>query len=172
MNRITPASTVERYFTLHFAPNVARRAAAKLPSESEDVCIARHHNGLCLVCLSPIHPIVASHKEIASVDYRVEMKQVVGKRKKGGIAVEERTRLCTITCSSGEQYAVQCAVKGTLIEYNEALGINPSLISSKPLTAGYLAAVLPWASKMKTAVDHLIPADKYEGVLPSKDSEE
>lgn len=89
-------------------------------------------------------------------------RAVKGKRKKGGIVVENVTRLCFITCESGEKYGVQCAVKGTLIEYNDYLENSPQLASQKPLTDGYLAIVLPFLSQIKTAVDSLTTEGDYE----------
>lgn len=163
MNRLIPPTTIERYFSLHYAPTLARLLTPQVKSQPfEDVCIARHHNGICLVCISPRHPIIREKKQVTDVDYRVEMRQVKGKRKKGGIVVEERTRLCTLTCASGEVYGVQCAVKGTLMEYNNALKTDSTLVAHKPLTDGYLAVVLPWPSKIKTAVDALVTAEEYE----------
>lgn len=170
MNKLIPPTTIERYFSLHYGRLFARQIAASgtevLSSErnavGEDTCIARHHNGICVVCISPRHPIVRLGKRVSEVDYRVEMRQVKGKRKKGGIVVEEKTKLCFLRCESGEVYSVQCSVKGTLAEYNTALEGKPNLVAEKPLTNGYLAVVLPWPSKVKTAVDNLISAEEYE----------
>ncbi|CAN8076652.1 unnamed protein product [Agarophyton chilense] len=164
MHRVVPPGTIERYFTLHYAPGFARLLAprTKPPPRGEDLCVARHHNGICVLCLSPQHPIVTQRKAVQAVDYRVEMRQVTGKRKKGGIVVEEKTRLCTITCDAGERYAVQCAIKGTLLEYNDSLANNASLVNESPLTEGYLGIVLPWPSQIKTAVDALMSSTDYE----------
>lgn len=170
MNKVIPPTTIERYFSLHYGLSLARQIAAAgnevlSPDRSavgEDTCIARHHNGICVVCLSPQHPIVRFGKTVSKVDYRVEIREVKGKRKKGGVVVEDRTRLCSLICESGEVYTVQCAVKGTLAEYNTALQDKPNLVAEKPLTDGYLAVVLPWPSKIKTAVDNLVLAEEYE----------
>lgn len=163
MRKLIPQSTIERYFSLHYAPGLARQimpkpATAKL---AEDVCIARHHNGICVVCLSPRHPVVVNQKKLSTLDYRVELRQVRGKRKKGGIVVESNTKLCSITCETGEVYSIQCAVKGTIVEYNDALDDDISLISRKPLTDGYLAVILPWPKQIKTAADNLLSQTDY-----------
>ncbi|PXF45247.1 Protein Simiate [Gracilariopsis chorda] len=167
MHRIVPPSTIERYFTLHYAPGLARQLSprTKPPDRGEDLCIARHHNGICVLCLSPLHPIVTQRRAIQAVDYRVEMRQVKGKRKKGGIVVEEKTRLCTIICEAGERYAVQCGIKGTLLEYNDMLAKDTSLINQRPLTEGYLGVVLPWPSQIKTAVDALMSKTDYDNIV-------
>lgn len=165
INRLVPPSTIERYFSLHYAPGLARQLAPRTTKPlnyGEDVCIARHHNGICVLCLSPKHPIVVQKKMIDAVDYRVEMRQVKGKRKKGGIVVEQKTRLCIITCNGDEKYSVLCGIKGSLLEYNDGLQTDRSLINDSPLTDGYLAVIMPWLSQIKTAVDDLMPASEYE----------
>lgn len=176
MRKLVPPTTIERYFSLHYGINLARQianatGAARSSSESnafgEDTCIARHHNGICVVCVSPQHPIVRLGKKVSQVDYRVEMREVKGKRKRGGIVVEERTKLCTLTCDTGDVYSVQCAVKGTILEYNIALQENPNLVANKPLTNGYLGVVLPWPSKIKTAVNELVRAEEYAEICLS-----
>lgn len=175
MIKLTPPTTIDRYFTLHYGLTLASRTIpasekaklmGKLPTPvprlGEDTCIARHHNGICVVCVSPRHPIITQNKKLASIDYRVPFREVKGKKKKGGIVVEPLTRLCCLKCESGEEYTVKCAIKGTLIEYNDALKSNPGLAVSKPLTEGYLAVVLPFSSHIKTAVDLLKSAHDYE----------
>lgn len=172
MRKLTPPTTVERYFSLHYALGHAHNIKdPKCEIESDgyprkgqqgaDTCIARHHNGVCVVCLSPRHPIIKQNKRVNSVAYRVEMRQVKGKRKRGGIVVEEATKLCTLECDDGDIYNVQCAVKGSILEYNTALEKDPQLIVKKPLSDGYLGVVLPWASKIKSAVDDLLSDDDY-----------
>lgn len=96
------------------------------------------------------------------VEYRAEMREVRGKKKKGGIMAHPETNLCEISCDSGDVYAVRCCVKGTIVEYNTELADNPNLVMEKPLTNGYLAVVLPRPDKIKTAVDDLLNADKFE----------
>lgn len=178
MNKLVPPTTIERYFSLHYGVNLARQIASatgavqssqERNAYGEDTCVARHHNGVCVICVSPQHPIVRLGKKVSQVDYRVEMREVKGKRKRGGIVVEERTKLCTLTCETGDVYSVQCAVKGTILEYNTALQERPNLISIKPLTNGYLGVVLPWPSKIKTAVNGLMGAEEYAKVCSSSE---
>lgn len=169
---LTPPTPLDRYFSLHYALSLARKLPSTPPTAppippstiptGEDTCIARHHNGLLLICLSPRHPVVRLQKPLSRIEYRVPMRQVKGKRKRGGIVVEQRTKLCLITCQDGERYSVQCAVKGTVAEYNTVLETSPDLVRHKPLSDGYLAVILPWPSMVKTAVDDLITADDYE----------
>lgn len=168
---LVPPTPVERYFSLHYAINFAKRTIPETPRDSAnpeskptglDVCVARHHNGLCLLCLSPRHPIVANAMKVTRINYRVPFQEVRGKRKKGGIVVEMRTRLCTLTCESGEVFTVQSGVKGTVVEYNEAAQKDTSLVVGEPLRDGYLAVILPFSSQIRTSVDQLMSANMYE----------
>lgn len=196
MQTLKPPSTVDRYFTLHYGMSLARRVMGDKSSvdvkppvsrvgkgavnsvnkvldksvnlmTGEDTCIARHHNGICMVCLSPRHPIVQQGKTLRSVEYRLPFREVRGKRKRGGNFVESVTRLCTLTCDSGEEYVVKCAVKGALIEYNSTLEDDPSMAMKKPLTNGYLAIVLPTRHLIRTAVDGLKSQKEYDKLWES-----
>lgn len=175
MNVLAPSSTVERYFSLHYGLSLARKLSAPGTAKSsgsttkatitgEDTCIARHHNGVCVICISPRHPIITNKLNVINVEYRREMREVKGKKKKGGLFVENRTRLCSLTCDSGDVYSVQCAVKGTLVEYNDALSKQPELVGMHPLTNGYLATVLPSSWNLHTAVDDLMTAIDYDAM--------
>lgn len=90
------------------------------------------------------------------------MRPVKGKRKTGGIVVDEKTRLCVLKCEAGQMYTVKCAVKGTLAEYNDSLKEKPELIGQRPLTDGYLAVVLPWPKRVNETVTHLLNQEDYE----------
>lgn len=179
--QLVPPSLIDRYFSLHYAVNAASRfitdndpkqpqsrpQASTQPSTDSnptglDVCVARHHNGLCMICVSPRHPIITEKDTVTDVEYRVPFREVQGKRKRGGIIVEDRTKLCILTCASGNKYKVQCAIRGVIVEYNGVLEKSPSLINAMPLRNGYLAAVLPFQSEIKTAVDRLVTQNNYE----------
>lgn len=182
--QLVPPSLIDRYFSLHYAVNAASRFITdndpKQPQPRPqanphqvqqsgdsnptglDVCVARHHNGLCMICISPRHPIITEKDTVTDVEYRVPFREVQGKRKRGGILVEDRTKLCILTCASGNKYKVQCAIRGVIVEYNSVLEKSPSLINAMPLRNGYLAAVLPFQSEIKTAVDKLVTHSNYE----------
>lgn len=170
-NLLRPPTTIERYFSLHYAVFHAKRTSPVIPCVSEDArtkpvgmdtCVARHHNGICVICVSQQHPIVTESKQVTKVEYRVPFQQVRGKRKRGGIRVEPLTRLCMLTCDSGEVFTVQTGVKGIIVEYNDNLQKSPSLITDKPLTDGYLAIVLPFPSEIRNAVDKLMTESSYK----------
>lgn len=187
LKKLMPPSTIERYFTLHYGLSMARKIGhstlvlkdsprgestngsktekcdvEKNVMKWEDTCIARHHNGICVVCLSPQHPVVQQNLVLRSITYRVPFREVHGKRKRGGLTVERETRLCTLICDSGEEFVVKCAVKGMVVEYNTALETNPSLVVQRPLTDGYLAVVLPPRAIINTAVASLMCNEEYQ----------
>lgn len=139
--KMPPRTPVERYFTLHY-------------SQEEEVCIARHHNGICVVCLTPNHPAVEAG--VQRVEYARELKQVSGKRKRGGTMVQHSSIICRVHGGNNLSYNIAACVKGTLLEYNEALSMNPNLVSTFPLSDGYLAVVLPLPRDIDSAVDHLL----------------
>lgn len=157
---VLPATTIERYFTLHAGVGLARRAdSGESCNECEDVYVARHHNGICVVCLSPQHPAVVEGSEVVQVEFRPASRQVVGKKKRGGVFLEPDSRLATITTKTGISYTAHAAVRGILVETNLQLREKPGLVSSHPLTNGYLAVVLPRPTERNTATDHLKVVD-------------
>ncbi len=160
----SPPTTIERYFSLHYglgqAPPLSN-SASFANSGFIDTCIARHHNGLCVVCLSPRHPVVANGLRVRTVEYRTPLRAVRGKRKRGGAFVEGRTRLCTILCDDGVAFNVQCSVRGVLVEYNDMLQEKPGLVTEDPLARGYLAVVLPPMAEICTATNALCDASEY-----------
>lgn len=161
-----PRTTLHRYYSLHYAPGAAKRAVDKMnggPAAADgqvegaknlDVCVARHHNGLCVICISPEHPVAKGG--VSNVEYVRPLKAVSGKRKRGGSFAVGDTNLCRITGGDGAVYMVKCAIKGTILEYNENLRENPNLVTKDPITDGYLAVILPPVSELLTAVNHLI----------------
>ena len=57
--------------------------------------------------------------------------EVQGKRKKGGIWVDESTVLCEITCDDNSSYSICSCLRGRLIEVNTRLLEEPGLLNSK-----------------------------------------
>ncbi|GAB0495986.1 hypothetical protein MMPV_007296 [Pyropia vietnamensis] len=169
-----PPTTTERLFTKHYARHHASPITAAdravdaealpspdTPSHGADVCICRHSNGICVVSLSELHPIVRSPSTVVTaVDFR-DVKAVRGKKKRGGTLVEPGTKLARITTAGGAAYSVRAAVRGTLVEVNGALAATPQLVADRPAAEGYLAVVMPTLPNVKTAVDGLLRRDEY-----------
>ena len=55
--------------------------------------------------------------------------QVKGKRKKGGIWLEPNAPLCEIRCMDGSEYRVLACVRGHLMEINQRLLSDTTLLS-------------------------------------------
>lgn len=54
-----------------------------------------------------------------------------GKRKKGGIWVDETTILCEITCDDGSVYKIPSCIRARLAEVNSRLLEEPNLLNEK-----------------------------------------
>jgi hypothetical protein len=163
--RTAPPTTIERYFSLHYGAGLARRtgddpAAPPPPASGEDTVVARHHNGICVLCLSPSHPVVRQGLRVTAVAFRSGIvRPVQGKRKRGGTFLDRDSRLASVVCEGGETYLVSASVKGVLVEVNAALERSPGLVASKPLTNGYLAVILPSHGHRERAAAHLLDED-------------
>lgn len=154
---LVPSTPVARYFSLHAGVGLAGSSLSGSESEpNSDVFVARHHNGICVVCLSPKHPAILRGGVVNRVEFRPASRAVVGKKKRGGVFLERDSRLATVTTTSGGTYTVHAAVRGVLVETNARLDKNPALVSSHPLTNGYLAVILPRPTERKTSTDHLM----------------
>jgi Glycine cleavage H-protein len=160
---LAPPTTIDRYFSLHAGVGLAARCrssddgtAPPLSEHGADTYIARHHNGICVLCLSPEHPVVTRGLGVAAVEFRAGLRAVAGKKKRGGTFLEAAARLAVITCESGERYSVCASVRGMLLEVNAALEESPALVCTAPLTNGYLAVVLPKSSERISCVSDLV----------------
>lgn len=164
---IVPPNIIERSYTLHYGEGCARAACERdcppsLARPGEDVAIARHKNGICILCLSPSHPIVRRRLPVKGVTYKGGLvRPVQGKRKRGGAFLEPRSVVASIACETGDTFVVTACVSGVLVEVNSALETNPGLVAAKPLTNGYLAVVLPSRNDLERATDNLLDFDPF-----------
>ncbi|KJH40008.1 hypothetical protein DICVIV_14079, partial [Dictyocaulus viviparus] len=106
--------------------------------------------------------------EVVEVDFGNKKKTglprnshvVVGKGKKGGLHLQEETRICTIHCADGKKLVIRAGIRGVLVEVNERLISNPDLIRTAPENQGYIAVITFGAGKRKP--------DGYITELPTK----
>ena len=135
-------SVERRYYTRYY----------KVQENTEDQVVLLHSNRICLVSLSPKHPLIQSNKKVASLEFQVGnpkkpidrlSNKVTGKGKKGGQSVDEKAILCVVNCEDGSKYLLRSCVRGTLIEINPLIVETPSLLLEKPFSEGYLAVILP-----------------------------
>lgn len=163
---LRPLTTIERYFSLHFSLGFARQSGEATSTEpprlGEDVCVARHHNGICVLCLSPRHPILTDDMDLDRVEFHAEFRSVSGKRKKGGTFMQEKTKICSLLCKNGRKYLVQCPIRGTLLELNKSLEDDPGLLLRKPTGEGFLAVILPRQVERESAAKNLMEKKEYD----------
>ncbi|XP_007516244.2 protein Abitram [Erinaceus europaeus] len=157
-------SLVERYFTRWYKADVRGKPC-------EDHCILQHSNRICVITLAESHPALQPGKTIKSISYQISagcsrlQNKVSGKFKRGAQFLTELAPLCKIQCSDGEEYTVSSCVRGRLMEVNENILHNPSILQEKPSTEGYIAVVLPKFEESKSVTEGLLTQKQYEQVL-------
>lgn len=87
-----------------------------------------------MVSLAPSHPLLKEKKVIKEIDFQINHKlsrldnKVSGKHKKGGQMVAATSLICSVICEDSTCYAMLAGINGTLVEVNEKLVTNPSLL--------------------------------------------
>ncbi|XP_052643266.1 protein Abitram isoform X1 [Harpia harpyja] len=182
------AGGAERYFTRWYKPDVKGRPC-------EDFCVLQHSNRICVITLAEAHPLLQSGKTIKSINYQISancsrlQNKVSGKSKRGAQFLTELAPLCRISSSDGEEYTIYrqgfslfssyldipctsteskhfCScIRGRLIEVNENILSNPTILQEKPSTEGYIAVVLPKFEESKSITQGLLTQKEYEEVL-------
>ncbi|XP_066479146.1 protein Abitram [Tiliqua scincoides] len=155
----------ERYFTRWYKPDVKG-------NPNEDHCILQHSNRICVITVADAHPLL--RKPIKSISYQISancsrlQNKVSGKSKRGAQFLTELAPLCRISCSDGEEYTIYSCIRGRLIEVNENILNNPSLLQEKPSTEGYIAVVLPKFEESKSITQGLLTRKEYEDILSKR----
>jgi len=133
-----------------------------------DVCIQEHKNGLFVLCLSPKHFLCQHYQQ-----YRVEKVQFLinppttptllnvaeakeeneskdkNSKKVGPKSqpVQPDTNICSIeyhdSNNTTQKMKIKAVVKGKLIEINDRVNSEPTLVQTNPMNFGYLAIVDP-----------------------------
>ncbi|XP_026961086.1 protein Abitram isoform X2 [Sagmatias obliquidens] len=154
-------SLVDRYFTRWYKADVKGKPC-------EDHCILQHSNRICVITLAGSHPVLQSGKVIKSISYQIStncsrlQNKVSGKFKR---FLTELAPLCKIYCSDGEEYTISSCVRGRLMEVNENILHEPSILQEKPSTEGYIAVVLPKFEESKSITEGLLTQKQYEEVV-------
>ncbi|NWV00910.1 F206A protein, partial [Upupa epops] len=182
------AGGAERYFTRWYKADVKGRPC-------EDFCVLQHSNRrvglrggsaqICVITLAKAHPLLQSGKAITSVNYQISancsrlQNKVSGKSKRkcmyvfifqmqGGQFLTELAPLCRISSSDGKEYTIYSCIRGRLIEVNENILSNPTILQEKPSTEGYIAVVLPKFEESKSITQGLLTEEEYEEVLSKR----
>jgi len=87
--------------------------------------------------------------------------KVYGKRKRGGAKLSISDPLLCVTTSDGEQYILRSCVEGALLEINNKLITDFSLLATKAATEGYIAIIRPPFKRQKPT-NHLIGLIEYK----------
>lgn len=157
-------SLVDRYFTRWYKADVKGRPR-------EDHCVLQHSNRICVITLAESHPVLQNGKTIQNISYQIStncsrlQNKVSGKFKRGAQFLTELAPLCKISCSDGEEYTVSSCVRGRLMEVNENILHQPSILQEKPSTEGYIAVVLPKFEESKSVTEGLLTQKQYEEVV-------
>ncbi|XP_062986278.1 protein Abitram [Elgaria multicarinata webbii] len=163
----TVPGVTERYFTRWYKPDVKG-------NQYEDHCILQHSNRICVITIADAHPLLQKKKTIQSISYQISancsrlQNKVSGKSKRGAQFLTELAPLCRILCSDGEEYTIYSCIRGRLIEVNEKILDNPSLLQEKPSTEGYIAVVLPKFEESKRITKGLLTRKEYEDILSKR----
>lgn len=130
----------ERYYTPRYCLN--------LINKGEDYCILFHSNRISVITLAPSHPLLLNKKKVKNVSFQVSdnvnrlANKVSGKAKHGAQMLQPCSPLLIAECTDGTKYTVRSPVPGKLVEVNDQLVKNPSLISDYPADKGFIAIVL------------------------------
>lgn len=135
-----PPGFIDRYFARYVHPG-------------ESLYYYQHSNGLVVTGLLRGHPALASSPTRVRFllspprdgeKHRALGNLVSGKRKRGGVVVQPRQRLCEVE-SSGQIFEVRSAVRGTIIEINERLLSGElDVLIEDPEEAGFLFIINPF----------------------------
>ncbi|KAI5081157.1 hypothetical protein GOP47_0004340 [Adiantum capillus-veneris] len=142
--------------------------------ENHDQYIYRHNNGLCIIGLAPTHIALRNDAVVTAVDFnvgkqsRAEMK-VSGKRKNDARVLEPTSALCKVV-SDDATYVVRCCVRGALLEVNERLMKEPTLLKTKAASEGFIAIMMPRPGDWKKALASLLTAEEYDGCVHCRNS--
>lgn len=163
-------SIVERYFTPYFvsAPVVGRASDISSTLNTCELKILFHSNKLCVITLSPNHPVLSSESQITDVNFQVTDKcnrflnTVSGKRKRGAQWLNPESPICRVTTRDGVVHVIRSGIRGNLIEVNERLRHSPHLLSKFPQTEGYIAIVMVKIDEAKQIIEGLVDKVKHE----------
>lgn len=153
-------SVTERYYT-------TRYTVTEPENSLNHHCIMFHSNRICLITLADNHPILKEQKVIKNIDYQVSNKvnrldnKVSGKGKKGGQYLDPLSILCRIECEDGTEYNVYSCIQGKLVEINDGLSLDSSLLLSKAKSDGHIAIVLPKLSVIEQYKESFLTYDQY-----------
>lgn len=156
---LVPPSAVDSNFVSYFAPDFLK--------PGHDQYIYRHANGLCVIGLAPTHLAFKDEGGVTAVDFNVGKSdrsgiKVTGKRKKNAQHFESNTALCKVCTKDDTSYIVRCCIKGSLLEVNDRLIKQPSLLNSAADREGYIAIIMPKPADWLKTKPLFLGIDEYK----------
>lgn len=135
--RIKYPSVIERYYTKYYRANVHNEA-------NNDTLVLVHSNRICVLMLSERHPLLTNSLNIRSIEPLASVNQSMsGKSKRGADYVQPNKLLYRVNCDNEQTFTICASIKGRLVELNDAIIENPTLLQQKPHGEGYLAIFIP-----------------------------
>ena len=112
--------------------------------EIEQFAHLHKNNSVCMIGLTPKHPLITGSSKIVSVEYSkaAASSEALGKRKRGALGLRPDTAVCTITTADGVAHRINAQVNADLVEINERLAQHPDLLVREPEGAGFLCICL------------------------------
>lgn len=154
---LVPPSSIESNFIRYYVTDFIK--------PGHDQYVYRHANGLCVVGLAPTH-VAFKEGGIMEVDFNVgktnksEIK-VTGKRKKNAQRLDTNSAVCKV-CTKETFYIVRCVVKGSLLEVNDRLIKQPSLLNDSAAREGYVAILMPNPADWLKVKESLLSHEEYQ----------
>ncbi|KAG7389656.1 Mitochondrial inner membrane protease ATP23 [Phytophthora boehmeriae] len=146
---------IERYYTEMFSCDTRGKTM-------EDQYVHMHSNRLCVVGIAASHPAMQAGIESVEFTQNILESKVTGKKKKGGLFLLPNTALCVVKCKSGREYTLYSCIRGSLIEVNERLQTEPTLLQQKHQTDGYLVIIQPKKVEVAEIQESLLSKDEYK----------
>mmetsp|Transcript_5526 Transcript_5526/g.9865 ORF Transcript_5526/g.9865 Transcript_5526/m.9865 type:complete len:197 (-) Transcript_5526:21-611(-) len=115
-------------------------------TQRADICVRRHPNGLLVLSLAPSHYLLApGSAAVREVKYRSAMSEneAFGKRAKGGANVGPKTVLADVRLEDGSEKTILATLEARLVELNDLLPEDPSLLCQYPDDSGFIAILQP-----------------------------
>lgn len=129
--------------------------------------VSFHSNRICLISLAENHPVIKNNKKVTRINCEVDEKTdrlknaASGKGKRGAQKLSPDSVLCYVECSDGSNFPIYSCIKGKLVEINDNLVTDASLLVKKPMAEGYIALLLPVLSCYEDIRSSMLTKEQY-----------
>jgi hypothetical protein len=108
--------------------------------------VYNHSNGVVVVGLAPSHPALQPPRVVTAVRFdggkrNLAHTEVKGKRKRGGVFMQQHDRLCDIELDDGSVHTIRACVRGYLVEVNDRLAAEPAILADA--SSNFVAVFMP-----------------------------